>query len=123
MMSNGLDPLVHDYTDRLVMFGVYWSADVPDPANPPYPISNPYGVQWMWRDALFWEPIYAPNAIGAPLAVQAYRAMGRFDTGIQRGPAPDGTTSVTTTWEVFDYGSAPACGVVATYNGLQLAPA
>lgn len=123
MMTQGLDPLVHDYTDRLAVFGVYWSGDVTDPNNPPYPLSNPNGVDWIWRDSMDWEPVYAANALNAPLAVQGYQAVGRFDTRVQRGPAPDATTSMTTAWELFDYGSAPPVGVVATYNGLALAPA
>lgn len=122
MMLDGLDPLMHDYLDRTVMWGVYWSGDVVDPNNPPSPITNPSGVSWIWRDALFWEPLPAPGAISAPYQIQSLRAMGRFDTKVQRGPAPDSLSYMVTAWEVFDYGTAPSVGVVASYSGLALSP-
>lgn len=121
MMLNGLDPLMHDYLDRPVMFGVYWTGDLVDPAATPYPISDADAVDWMYRDVMVWEPMPAPNAISAAYAVQAVRAVARFDTKTQRGPAKTTTSQVAVAWEVFDYASAPAVGTQVAYNGLALA--
>lgn len=120
MMLDGLDPLMHDYLDRPVMFGVYWTGDLADPAATPYPISNPNDVDWMYRDVMTWEYAPAPNAISAPYAIQAVRATARFDTKIQRGPAQTTESQVAVAWEVFDYTTAPAVGVQVSYNGLAL---
>lgn len=120
MMLDGLDPLLHDYLDRPVAVGVYWTGDLADPAATPYPISDPFGVEWMWRDVLKWETEFAPNAISASLAVQAVRATTLIDTKTQRGPAQDASTSLVVAWEVFDFATAPAVGVQVAIDGLAL---